>query len=82
MSDNNYEGTPERYMKVSEKNKIDQDALSCVLLRAHAVCLLIGANIEGSGKTQDGLSDKILSEACWALDGLIDQAIILSSGSN
>lgn len=76
----NYEGLPERYMTVPINDEVDKDALSCALYRAEAVCLLIGANIAGSGKTQDGLSDEIISNACWALGGLIDQVRILSFG--
>ena len=78
---NKFEGTPERYMKVPKQHEIDDDALSCSLIRAKAICLLIEANISGGGKTQDGLSDVVLSEACWALEGLIDQARIISSGN-
>ena len=79
---NKFVGTPEKYLVVPKHKNvdIDIDAVSCALTRAKAICLLIEANISGGGKTQDGLGDIVLSDACWALEGLIDQARILSLG--
>ena len=75
MSDK-YIGTPERYLSVPEKQELDADALSCTLIRAKSVCLLVSSNL-GDGSS---LNDEILAGALWAVEGLIGQAQILTHG--
>ena len=75
MSDKYY-GTPERYFSVPVKQELDADALSCTLIRAKSVCLLVSTNLNGG----DCLNDEILAGALWAVEGLIGQAQILTQG--
>lgn len=48
----------------------------------YAVNLLITANIDGGGKTQDDLSDDNMVNAYWTSERLINQATILVNNSN
>ena len=73
----NYEGTPENYLNIPKSKEIDIDALTCALHRANAVSKMLGANFDGSGET---FNKSILANACWALDGLIEQAQIIVEG--
>ena len=72
-----YYGTPEDYMVMPENAEIDTDALNCTLGRAHSVCLMLGKNFDG---TSDQFNNEIVSNACWALEGLINQAQTLIKG--
>lgn len=72
-----YFGLPEGYMVMPENGNIDIDALHCTLERARAVCLMLGKNFDESG---DKLNDEIIYSACWALEGMINQAQILTKG--
>jgi len=72
-----YYGTPEGYMVVPEDGEIDTDALNCTLGRARSVCLMLGKNFDG---TSDRFNDEIISDACWALEGIINQAQMLIKG--
>lgn len=69
-----YSGTPENYLRVPKTSDLDFDALTCALSRAHAVCLMLAGNFDGSGAT---LNNEILTNACWTLEGLIEQAQII-----
>lgn len=73
-------GTPEHYMqspRPRDYGDIDIDALSCALMRAQSICILLGANFNGSG---DRHSDDILCGATWALEGAISQAQMILWG--
>jgi len=72
-----YCGTPEGYMTVPEDGEIDTDALSCTLARARSVCLMLGSNFDGTGGQ---FNNAIINDACWALEGLINQALMLTKG--
>ncbi len=72
-----YIGTPENYFRVSKTAVLDIDALTCALSRAHAVCLMLAGNFDG---TADTLNNEILTNACWALEGLIEQAQFIVEG--
>lgn len=73
--------TPEAYLDVkTDKHKdIDVDAISCALDRAQGLCLVLGCQLDGS--SGDRLDDRYLASACWALEGLIQQATILLEGT-
>ncbi len=77
-SEHAYDGTPEKYLVVNSSQELDINALHCALERASAVCKMISANYDGT--TEDKFNDHILLNACWTLDGLLDQALILSLG--
>lgn len=77
MLNRNYSGTPEFYMNTPEIKKfgdIDIDALIRSLDRAEALCLLLGAEFEG---TTDRLNDNILLHAVDALEAIISQAQLI-----
>lgn len=68
-------GSPERYLFAPAPTETDIAALTCALWRADAVCKLLSANFNGTGDT---FNNEILTNACWALDGLISQALIIA----
>ncbi len=72
-------GTPENYLVVPDNTELDTDALTCVLKRASALCAMLGSNFDGTGEQHN---DEIISNGCWALDGMIKQARILVEGKN
>lgn len=75
-----FSGTPEHYLQSPQPRDygdIDIDALSCALMRAQSICILLGANFNGSG---DRHSDDILCGATWALEGVISQAQMILWG--
>lgn len=67
-------GTPENYIAVPKDKGVDTDALTCALSRAQSVCLMLGKNFNGD---DERLNDEMLANACWTLEGLINQAQLL-----
>jgi len=77
---NNYEGTPEQYLSVSKSENVNSEAINCALDRAKSISYLIQShfNDPDGGKW----NDKIMSDACWTLQGLLDQIEILMEGKS
>jgi len=79
---NNYEGSPEEYMSIPKNNpktsgEIDIDALNCALSRAKSISYLIQGHFGVDGTKWN---NEIMSNACWTLEGLLDQIEILLDG--
>ncbi len=78
FSERTYDGAPEKSVVVDPSQALDINALHCALECASSVCKMFTANFDGI--TQDKFNDYIFLNACWALDGLLDQALIISLG--
>lgn len=76
--DYHFKGEPEDYLVIPEGEELNISALYCSLKRAKGLSIMLSASLDDDG---DRLSDEILSEASWALEGLIKQALIITEGS-
>lgn len=72
-----YDGTPEKYLIVSKNNKMDDDALGCAISRAQSINYLIMSHFQDPGTKWN---DEIMTNACWTLEGLLEQIDILVEG--
>ena len=73
-----YDGTPEKYLVVSKENKMDDDALGCAVSRAQSLNFLIMSHFSDPEATK--WNDLIMTNACWTLQGLLEQIEILIDG--
>lgn len=70
--------TPERVLAVSKENLGSPfDLLSCVLLRAHAVTMLL--NAEFSDEDRDKLDEQIVLAALWDIQANLEMAQVFLS---
>ena len=73
-----YSGTPEHYLYIKRQRELDIDALNCAISRALAVQYFLFDYFTNPDSSQ--FNHEIMSNAVWALAGLLEQAEILING--
>ena len=76
-----YAGTPEAYLEMAKgKRGTDAaDAIGCALARAQATVTLLSVHLEDN---ESRVSDRVLADALWAIEGYLDQLKILTLNSD
>lgn len=72
------EGEPEYFFRVPNHQPLDTDAQLRALRRAHSLSMLLGAQYDDD---HDQFNNEIMRDYCDALEGLIDQAIMMVEAS-
>ena len=75
----NDKNSPEYYFNIPKDEEVSTEVLSCIIARADAITNPIGNNFNGKSDTY---CNEILSNAVWALSGLLEQAEIIIDGKH